>query len=141
MTADRAIGLWPAVLMILPLITRLFFDYLEIMVYKTEVRHKTQAILTGIQMLSFSYIASSLEPVEYWKAMVLSWATFWLIFDYALNLLRGEKWHYIDLGKDGKRSLFDSIYERAGVLGTLFLKLWFFLFAIYAYFFWSYTEL
>lgn len=137
--ADHSIGFWSIIILFLPLIIRLAWDGHRILVERKEVKHGKHSTATAFFIFIAALAVWCLEPVKtIFQPFLLSWGIFWMFFDYALNLIRGERIFYIDLGLDGKRSFFDSVYERIGVHGTLFAKVWFLLLGISLYFNWSY---
>lgn len=122
----------------LPLVARVYADY-KVIKSGVEVMHFWHLVMTALAMAALSCYARALTGIPVWKVFVLQWGVFWLFFDYALNVVRGKKWYYIDQGKDGKSSLTDKVYNRIGILGTLFVKFWWFVFCLSVSFFGSYV--
>jgi len=140
MQSDLTIHWYSLLLLSLPTIIRLWYDYHTIVHDKHEVRHVHNTVYTAIGMIVCSFVVWRIEPVQYlFQPFLLSTAIFVLFFDYLLNLLRGKGMFYIDLGTDGKQSFADSVYERLGYFGTAFFKLWWVGVCMGCYFFWSYV--
>lgn len=132
---DFGISFGAVILLLLPLIFRLFLDLFLIKVIKEEVPHKAHTYITGVVIFITSWAVLMTEPVYYlFQPLLFEVGIFWLFFDYVLNLIRGEKFFYIDLGLDGKQSWFDSWYVKFGWLNVLFLKLMLFAFSFLVYF-------
>jgi len=131
---------WAMLLLVIPLGLRLWWDYHTIVNQKKEVNHAAHTILTGVMMAVVSVFDWALGPTKfYFQPLILSFGVFVLFFDYALNLLRGLNWWYVDEGLDGKQSLTDRIYTMLPWYGILFLKFWIFLLGFSVYFFISYV--
>jgi len=135
---DYGISFVAIVLMCMPLMLRLSFDALWILVVKKEVDHTAHSAAMFALMVFISIHVYSIEQTHnVIQPFFFQIGIFTLFFDYGLNLVRGLKWHYIDQGLDGKQSFADSVYQRIGVLGTLFLKLWLALLCFSVYFYWT----
>lgn len=138
METDHGIGFRAIIFLFSPLIIRLMWDGHEILIQKCEVNHGKHATATVFFILIAAIAVWLTEPVKtVFQPFLLSWGIFWMGFDYALNLIRGEKIFYIDLGDDGYQSFFDSIYEKVGPHVILFTKVWFLLVGFSVYFYWS----
>lgn len=138
METDHGIGFWSIIILFSPLAIRLAWDGHEILVRKREVNHGKHTTATAFFILIAAFAVWVLEPVRsVFQPFMLSWGIFWMLFDYSLNIIRGERFFYIDLGTDGKQSFFDSIYEKLGPYPVLGVKLWFLLLSFSIYFYWT----
>lgn len=113
---------WTILLLFIPLIQRLWWDLKTIKSGK-EIRHGYHLAVSAMIMLAVSYLAVRLGNYHaIWQPYALSVGIFGLFFDYALNILRGLNWYYID--DEPESSWTDKQWSKAGVWGTLFIKLW-----------------
>lgn len=141
MKSDLTIHWYALLLLALPTILRLTFDWYTISRKKVEVNHKQHTIFTALGMIIVSWIVWRIEPVQYLiQPVFLSIGIFVLFFDYMLNLLRGKNFFYIDRGTDGKQSLSDKAYSVMGTFGTAFFKLWVVGVCMGVYFYMSYIH-
>jgi len=101
-------------LLTIPLILRLLLDFWKIKIKKQEPDHSVHTVYTGLVMVIISLLHLIIFEKTFYQAFLLEWGIFWMVFDYALNLLRGLSWNYIDQGIDGKSSLADKLYKKAG---------------------------
>lgn len=127
---------WLLILLLIPLIHRLWLDHRTIKKLKNEVDHKKHTIITGALMVLLSFPVWVYGPCRYlFQPILLSWGIFLMFFDYFLNLLVGKSWYYIDEALDGKGSLTDRLWLYTGVWGSLFVKSWILMvtFAVYFY--------
>ena len=127
---------WLMLLLIVPLIFRLWWDYKTIVTESKEPNHTKHTIVTGVVMLALCVFVWRFGPAKYFfQPLFLSFCIFLMFFDYTLSLLRGLDWWYVDEGLDGKQSFTDKIYMHLPWWGILFGKLWFLLcwFSVYFY--------
>lgn len=138
METDHGIGFWAIIFLIAPLAIRLAWDGHEILVCRREVNHGKHTTATAFFIFVAAFAVWLIEPVKtVFQPFMLSWGIFWMFFDYGLNIIRGKRILYIDLGTDGKQSFFDSIYEKLGPYPILGAKLWFLLLTFSIYFYWT----
>ena len=116
---------WSMIYLLIPLIFRLAWDAYEIKVLDIEPDHTKHTWITAAVMLFVSLFTWRYGPALYYiQPLILSATIFNQFFDYGLNLLRGEKWNYIDQGTDKKSSLADRAYKFFGWKIVFGFKLW-----------------
>ncbi len=105
-------------ILIVPLLIRLVWDWCTIKVEKREVDHGLHTLVTGGIMIACAMINSFTFPEGFswlgtFKGTSLAFGIF-MGFDYALNIVvRGwDEWDYIDQGLDGKSSKTDKFYRK-----------------------------
>lgn len=139
--SDYGISVWSFLIILLPLGLRLLTDWYLIVRKKKEPKHWLHNLLTGIFMIICAWSIWLIDGLPAGRGFMMMWGIFFAGFDYLLNVLRGEKWYYIDLALDGKGNFFDSFYQRIGMLGVIFLKFWWLFFCFSVCFYWSLTGL
>lgn len=106
-------------ILVVPLLIRLLWDWYTIKVERREVDHGLHTLVTGGIMIACAMINSFTFPEGFsWlgtlKGTSLAFGIF-MWFDYALNIaVRGwDEWDYIDQAKgDGLSSKTDKFYKK-----------------------------
>lgn len=133
METDNGLSVTAGVIILVPLIQRLMLDMITIEVDKQEVNHKLHTAISAGVMIVCGLVVQVVDHVSWWKAVVLEWAVFFLLFDLLLNWMRGKRWDYT-----GEASQVDGVWRQIGWLGQYFVKAWCMLAALAVYFTWSY---
>jgi hypothetical protein len=131
--ADNSISVTAAIIIVVPLIQRLTLDLITIEVDKKEVNHKLHTAISAVVMVACAAVIQMVDHTSWWKAVVLEWGVFFLLFDLVLNWLRGKRWDHT-----GEVSQVDGVWRQIGWLGQYFVKVWCFLVALCVYFTWGY---
>jgi len=139
MKLDFPINIITLLAAFIPLVFRLTWDYITIVKLKQYVNHTGHSVVTGILMLTLSYIIFQTDPLSnIFQPLLLQWAIYWLFFDYSLNLLRGKHFFYTS-GFNTNSSWFDrKIYSQIPIQLVITAKVWFAIVAFCVYYYWSY---
>jgi hypothetical protein len=116
-------------LLSIPFLQELILDYIRIVRKKKEDDHATDTPIRGAIILVMAIVNWKVTGHSVWQSALLGVALFWLIFDYALNILRKQKFFFL-----GKSSWFDRKLSNLHPLMILFLKVFLFAFALLVYY-------
>ena len=124
-----------------PTIARLVYDWYKINVKKepiTKAGYRKRTLATGAAMVVVGLLNSIMYPnVKFMYAVTLSYAIFFLLFDYGLNKARGLRLFYTSSNPSHPSMWEQFRIKFKGTPTELLLKLWVLGVAISLYYFYN----